>query len=365
MVLGMEWGWKANLKRAAFAAFGVAIGVALAPPSPTQSQDRIPGDTIRERIQDRMERKRLERVPRLGSIIPAPGGVGPGQESIVIGGRVRTFSRYTPNKVLVSGKRAPVVFALHGEKGTGDKLQGYLGLNVVADREGFIVVYPQGANNQWNDGRAFDVDPVSVDAQTVDDAGFLNSLADALVVQGVGDPKRLFVAGISNGGSMALRLGCGDGSRFAGYGAIAASLPTASTAPCIAAGAIPVVMINGTDDKVVRLTAGDGKSGIAGNAAPMEAAAYFANRNGCTSASDIPLPDSDATDGTTVTLRTWSGCKPGAAVEFYTVKGGGHQAPVIGATANSIVLDELAGTRSHDIDSAETLWNFFKRLTAK
>lgn len=356
----MDWGWKANLKRAALAGFGLVIGAALAPPSPSQSQDRVPGDAIRERIQERMERKRLERVPRLGSVMPAPGG-GPGQETIVIGGRVRTFLRYTPNKVLVGGKRAPVVFALHGAKGSADRLPAYLGLNAVADREGFLVVYPQGIDNRWNDGRTPDETAVG-DANDADDTGFLNGLADALVAQGVADPKRLFVSGISSGGFMALKLGCTEGSRFAGYGAIAASMPVSAKDACKLSSPVPVVMINGTADEIIPFGGTSNRPEPQNIAPPLDVAARFADLNGCSSASEMPVSNADGKNPVNVTLRSWSGCKTGASVEFYAVKGGGHQAPAINEKASSIVLDMLVGARSHDLDTAETIWAFFKRF---
>ena len=120
-------------------------------------------------------------------------------------------------------------------------------------------------------------------------------------------------------------------------------------------------MINGTSDSLVRYDGGAGRLGISGNAAPLEAAAFMAGLNGCASVTDFAMPAREPADPTSVTRRVWNGCKPGGGVEFYTVKGGGHQAPVIGAASSGVVLEMFLGTRSHQIDTAETMWDFFKR----
>ena len=208
------------MKRLAAAMFALALAGAWA--GAGWAQDRMSGDAIRDRIRDRMEQRRLERAPMLGGGQSEPG-VGLGFESIVIGGKTRAFLRYTPNRLL--GKRAPVVFALHGAKGTADRVSGYLGLNAVADREGFVVVYPQGDKSRWNDGRTADK-AGGAEVSTANDNEFLNGLADALIVQGVADRERLYLLGISNGGFMGLTLACDSASRFVAYAAVMASLPS-------------------------------------------------------------------------------------------------------------------------------------------
>ncbi len=337
-----------------FAILGIAVFGVFAASS--LAQDRVPGDAIRDRIRDRMEQRRLERVPQLGGAAKVPGAA-PGYESIVIAGKRRTFMRYTPNRVL--GKKTPVVFALHGAKGTADRLIGYLGLNEVADREGFVVVYPQGEKNRWNDGRAADK-AGGGDVSTANDLEFLNGLADALVAQGVADPSRVYMLGVSNGGFMAFNAACDSASRFAAYASVIASMPVEAIAKCKPSRAVPVMMINGTADEMIRFDGGPGKFGISGNAPPMEVAKLFAGLAGCRNVSAMALRDADTKDGTRVSLSSWAGCVPGSGVEFYAVDGGGHQAPARSKAAGGFVLDMFLGTRSHDIDTAEAAWAFFK-----
>ena len=321
-------------------------------------EDTVPAPIIAHRIRDRMEQRRLERVPQLGTATRLPGG-GAGYESVLIHGQVRTFMRYTPNKVLVAGKKAPVVFALHGARGTADRLQPYLGLNAVADRDGFIVVYPQGLDKTWNDGRPPELRGGRADTEA-DDVAFLNSLADALVAQGAADPARMFISGVSNGGFMALKMACEASSRFAAVGAVIASVPVDAKGTCKPGRAVPVVMINGTDDPVIRYDGGAGRAGVKGNLAVPDAARLFAELDGCGAVTDVPADKRDPSDATSVSQRVWTGCKDGSSVALYTVNGGGHQPPAMGAVSGGPVLGFVLGTRSHQIDTAETMWSFFK-----
>ena len=72
-------------------------------------------------------------------------------------GYERTFYIHLP-PVEKMNKPLPVVFNLHGGGGkalTTPKLT-FNRFNQLADRDGFIVIYPQGVGKQWNDGRKSD-----------------------------------------------------------------------------------------------------------------------------------------------------------------------------------------------------------------
>src|SRR5262249_21993528 len=57
------------------------------------------------------------------------------------------------------------------------------------------------------------------------DDQFLLDLADHLSAIGLVDRRRVYIAGISNGGIMALQMACSHAERIAGIAVIAASLP--------------------------------------------------------------------------------------------------------------------------------------------
>lgn len=323
-----------------------------------RDEEGVPGPVISRHIRQRMEQRHIERAPRLGSATRVPGG-GPGYEAIDVKGQLRTFVRYTPDSVLLGQKRVPVVFALHAAKGTAARLAPYLGLNAVADRERFIVVYPQGIDNVWNDGRPAE-DKGSKLTGGNNDILFLNLLADAMVADGVADPERIYLAGVSNGGFMTLTMACQSESRFAAFAAIVASLPAAEKVSCGPKRPVPLLMVNGTEDALVRYDGTEGQDGIKGNLPVPETAKFFAGLNGCGPFADTNLEAADVADTTRVTRRDWRECRAGSAVTLYTVNGGGHQAPATGPGSEGSLLEFVLGGRSRQIDSAATVWSFFK-----
>ena len=72
--------------------------------------------------------------------------------SIVSGGVRREFRIFVPATAR-SGLRPPVVMLLHGALGDSAQVERWTGLATVAEREGFVAVYPQGLDGAWNDGR--------------------------------------------------------------------------------------------------------------------------------------------------------------------------------------------------------------------
>jgi polyhydroxybutyrate depolymerase len=112
---------------------------------------------------------------------------------------------------------SPLLIALHGGGGTGKKMEKLTlgGFNKLSDREGFIVVYPDGIEKHWNDGR----ENVSYRAhrEKVDDVGFLSALIDALMKERNIDRNLVYVTGISNGAMMSFRLACELSQKITGY----------------------------------------------------------------------------------------------------------------------------------------------------
>src|SRR5258708_506814 len=69
--------------------------------------------------------------------------------------------------------------------------------DALADKYGFLVVYPDGFENTWNDCRGGS--PFSSKRLKIDDAGFIEALLDHEVTAHAIDRKRVFAAGWSNG----------------------------------------------------------------------------------------------------------------------------------------------------------------------
>src|SRR5689334_11750123 len=73
-------------------------------------------------------------------------------ESMQSGGLTRTYYIHLP--LSYDGQQTvPLVLAFHGSGATGQDLSQQTHLNEISDEGGFILVYPDGYQEQWADGR--------------------------------------------------------------------------------------------------------------------------------------------------------------------------------------------------------------------
>ena len=133
-----------------------------------------------------------------------PGGH---ELALTVGQRERTYLVHLPP--VYDGKRSlPLVIVLHGGGGNAEGAARMTGFSEKADREGFVVVYPNGSGRlktrllTWNSGNCCGY---AMD-QNVDDVGFIRVLIDEFVKTRAIDPKRVFVTGMSNGGMMTSQI---------------------------------------------------------------------------------------------------------------------------------------------------------------
>jgi polyhydroxybutyrate depolymerase len=292
-----------------------------------------------------------------GAVLAAPVDT----RSIDVGGVSRSFTVFKPSAIAHASGPLPAVIALHGGKGSPEQLERSLGLDEAAERGGFLAVYPEGIDHAWNDSRAAQLRG-NRRAHPGDDVAFLDALVAKLVADGIANPKRIYLMGVSNGGFMTMTMACRGNSPFAAYAAIIASAPAEAAESCAWQSPLPILMINGTDDRLVRYDGKEGWFQLSGNLPPFELAQVLARHNGCGQSETRGLPDRDPSDGSTVSKTVWTACAPGSAVEFYKVEGGGHQPPVISDKRRGWLIGKFLGNRNHDIDSAEEIWAFFKRF---
>ncbi|MFN0124957.1 MAG: alpha/beta hydrolase family esterase, partial [Blastocatellia bacterium] len=221
------------------------------------------------------------------------------------GGIKRTFLMHLPTSP-PKGKPLPLVIALHGGGGQGKGINKLTGLNELADRQNFIVVYPDGIDRNWNDGRS------TVRRKDVDDVKFLGQLIEHLAKSYRVDRQRVYATGISNGGMMSLRLACELSDKIAAVASIAANLPAELQPRCRPARPVSVMMISGMDDPLMPFGGGDiatmGGRGMGGKViSAQETTDFWAKQN---RTADKPvvtaLHDVDPQDGTRVRRAVFS-----------------------------------------------------------
>ena len=257
-------------------------------------------------------------------------------------------------------RRLPVVVALHGALMDGRGLQRTFGLDTLAAQERFVTVYPDGVNRRWNDGRR---QPWRR-SRGADDVAFLAALSRHLVDQGIADPKRIYLTGVSNGGMMAFRVACEAPGAFAAYAAVVANMPVGLVEKCRPGRGVPMLIMNSTRDPLIRWDGGPlGFGGRYGRlVSTEESVAFWQRNNGCHGERQKhPLPDKNPRDGSTVMAEQFKDCRSGAPVVLITIKGGGHLPPGV-RVGGQPVVEAILGKANQDISAADVAWKFFRRF---
>lgn len=150
------------------------------------------------------------------------------EREITVDGKTRKYWLYVPASV--EGKKdVPVVFSLHG-RGNNDTPSDY-GKPIftsLADKEGFIVVYPQGRNggekpNDWNNGFVGTTGWEATGKENAD-TKFIKALVDEIKKiynsnSNISvDPKKFYLCGFSMGGMMTYACAKVLNGTFAAYG---------------------------------------------------------------------------------------------------------------------------------------------------
>ena len=260
------------------------------------------------------------------------------------GTQQREFAIDIPSSYSDDGDPMPLVFALHGAGGSGNGIRSYSGFPELGEEVGFISVFPSGLGGGWNDGRP---DP---GLAVIDDIGYFEHVITLLTNSLNIDESRIYTTGHSMGGMMSFRLGCNLPQYFAAIASVASTMPRYIQAECDAAPALPVLVIQGTDDYVVPWV------GIRnGYLSAPDTMAYWAEHNGCTYEPEFVVePDTHPDDGTLVIREQYDDCDH--EVMMYGIYQGGHTWPGRAITAGF----DLGGT-SYDISAAEVIWAFFER----
>ena len=263
--------------------------------------------------------------------------------TLVSSGRERDYIVHVPAN-LDRSKPAALVISLHPALSTAAFQMNTSQWNRVADRHGFIVVYPGG---DGGGPKMWAVRSAERHAR-MPDVIFISELMDKLQADYRIDPTRIYVDGFSNGGGMAFALSCTLSHRIAAVGAVGAAEILAWDW-CRDSTPVPMIAFHGTADRFTPYEGG--KVFIAEDPFPSIPGwtAKWARRNGC-----APSP-AESVIASDVTQRKYSGCAKDASVVLYTIQGGGHTWP--GGTE---LPEWLFGRTTRSIDASETMWAFFR-----
>jgi polyhydroxybutyrate depolymerase len=276
------------------------------------------------------------------------------------GGRRRTFLVHVP-----PGSQSaplPVVMAFHGGGGNASGFQRYAELDRVADRERFVVVYPNGTGPlpnrllTWNAG-----DGCCGYALTnaVNDMGFAATVLSDLETRIAIDRRRVYATGHSNGAILAHRLAAERSGIIAAVVAIAGALDLKTFAPTRA---VPVMQIHSVDDPRALYAGGlgppfPGTDNRVFHQPVQSGLDRWIAANGCSTRADTVAVKGDA--GQTATHLVWRGCRDGAEVAHWKLTGSGHGWPGESPPPGGEVI---AGPQTRLVRAADEIWAFVSRF---
>jgi polyhydroxybutyrate depolymerase len=256
-----------------------------------------------------------------------------GRRTLEMDGLRRTYLLHLPPSRR-PGRPVPLLFVFHGASGDGGGIARHTGLTEAAHARGYAVVYPDGVDRRWNDGRGA--------RATRDDVGFVRLLIDSLRRELPADPRRIYATGISNGAGLALRLACDLPGTFAAIASVAGALAAGLEERCAASAPVSVLMLHGTGDGFIPYDGGV-LTRRRGRVLPApRTAALFARLDGCADQPVLGVEPDTVHDGTSVRRSAYPGCAEGREVVLYTIEGGGHTwpgGPPVGRSVGRVTRD--------------------------
>ncbi len=277
------------------------------------------------------------------------------EHSLNAGGAARTYLLHVPAGA-PSGP-LPLVVVFHGGGGNAASAVHMSGMDAKADREKFIVAYPNGSGpiagalltwNTWQCcGYALE--------HHVDDVAFVRAMVEEIARSNPVDRKRIYATGMSNGGMMTYRVGCEMADVFAAIAPVAGALDTDSCKP---SGPVSLVAFHGKADQHVRFDGGVPlKSADLRHSRVDKPVSYaidfWKRQNQC---DGTPASEKKGS----VTHEAYACPATSTAVELYAVDGQGHAWP-----GGAKGFSRGADAPSTELSATDAMWDFFARHPRK
>ncbi|MCC7325355.1 MAG: prolyl oligopeptidase family serine peptidase [Burkholderiales bacterium] len=318
----------------------------------TLAQDSAAQTSFRERMRARMAQQ--ESKGRTHEAINPSGKITqPGDYRFTLehGGLERMYLVHVPAKYR-PGHPAPLLVSLHGGGGSMNYMASDENYGQISksDREGFIVVFPNGISRlknglmaTWNAGTCCG----AARDRNIDDVGFIRKMIDKLSRQLDIDRQKIFATGMSNGGLMALRLACEMSDTFK---AVASVAGTDNTTSCSPANPVSVLFIHARNDDHVPFEGGRGKGrhqeAVTSFTSVPESVSRWVKRDDCSVTSKRVLDKPGAY------CERYAPCRDNAQVELCVTDSGAHSWP--GAAKWRSIEPPSTAINANDV-----MWDFF------
>ena len=264
----------------------------------------------------------------------------------------------------------PLVFSIHGGGGTANGFKKNIDLDSNAERNNYIVVYPDGTNKKtpdkklsWNSGMG--TMNLTMEKKADDVKFFSEMIADIGTKFNI-DEDRIYATGISKGGQMAFRLGCDLTDKIAAVVAVAAPLSIDVT--CEPSKTIPIMIMYGKKDPApfeggqceIRSDLFIGTMPFSeiptGCESVNNVTNFWVENNNCTPQSEITYQKGD------VICQTYDQCVDNTEVTLCVSENAGHTWPssAEGDLIKQAFIESAVGKITYDI-SNDQIWEFFSR----
>ena len=295
--------------------------------------------------------KRLAAISLL--VICAAAHAGSIDRRIDVHGQSRTYALYVPAS---AGEHAPaaLVIALHGGFGQGRSMEALSGFSQLADREGFLVAYPDGLRRRWRDGRTL---PKGLVADDADDVGFISALIDDAAKLHAVDPKRIFATGISNGAMFSHYVPLKLSDRIAAIAPVAGGIATGVARDFHPASPLSVLIINGREDPLVPYDGGAVGKTRGSIVSTADALRLWLDADDLHDEPHVSNVPAKKTGDCSEQWQTWSGGRNRSAVTLVALTGGGHTWP----GGAQYLPKAIVGAVCPELDASRAIWDFFKQ----
>ncbi len=240
-------------------------------------------------------------------------------QSFQVAGVTRTYIVHAPSGMT----NPPLVFNIHGFNMSAASEESYTQMDKIADRDKFIIAYPNALPNDSN--------KQSWDLSGPNDFTFLMAIIDTIDKKYHIDRTRIYSCGFSQGGFMSFQLACRYSDIFA------AIAPTSGflTGTCTLKRPVPMRLTFGTND-------------VATPAQFMQSVTTWLGLCKCPTTPVITRPYPSTNPNSLVTRLDYGPCDQGAEVVADSIRTGQHEWPM---------------NTSDRINNSEETWAFLKKFS--
>jgi polyhydroxybutyrate depolymerase len=313
-------------------------------------------------------------------------------ETLNVDDVTRSFTVHLPNGY-DKAKKYPVVMVLHGFDQDGDDIARIAHFNTFADTNGIVAVYPNALGRKWDLGVVTEERPQhngfggrhggwggggpmgggppyggggggggrhggygrQDETPKANDLAYFDALLDKVESEYSVDASRVYATGLSGGGFMVYRLACMMSERLAAIAPVAATFPEELSKECGPAHPMPVMMITGTSDPVVKYQGNSHpRPPVVPSISAQDSTKTWLKLNSCDAKDNSTTLPAKTSGGMQTKIDDYTDCQQNADVALYSVVGGGNTWP----GGEQYEPEKQVGKTSADFDADDVIWKF-------